>query len=270
MAARDGGQQRLLGIDARGIGEGYPHHARRGRGGHVRPAVEAPTMRAAVAAVDESLVGLARPADRDDIFGHGRPPVDVGGEPTAGAPRTQAFDLPSPSITGKVRETGEAAMRRVAGLMLTMIAAGLAGCQSLGLGGSTPPPDAPTPDVSSAPAAYSVDKLIGSWGVASYREEKDRARTEAQAKAQCKLPYVIAQGPTDGVMMHVADDTTLHELALKRRRRQNLSRLCRTGGRRSRSRDPVDHRPRVRGALCRSRHEYALRHVRLRALRAKS
>ena len=45
--------------------------------------------------------------------------------------------------------------------------------------------------------------------------EKDRARTEAQARAQCKLPYVIAKGPTDGVMMHVADDTTIHELTLK-------------------------------------------------------
>lgn len=65
------------------------------------------------------------------------------------------------------------------------------------------------------PAAYSVDKLIGNWGIASYREEKDRARTEAQARAACKLPYAIAKGPTDGVMMHVADDTAKHELTLK-------------------------------------------------------
>ena len=65
------------------------------------------------------------------------------------------------------------------------------------------------------PAAFSVDKLVGRWGVASYREEKDRARTEAQARAACKLPYLIAKGPTDGVMMHVADDTRQYELTLK-------------------------------------------------------
>jgi len=91
---------------------------------------------------------------------------------------------------------------------------GLSGC----LGDSVSNAPAPSPasaSPASSPAAYSVDKLIGSWGVASYREEKDRARTETQAKAQCKLPYVIAKGPTDGVMMHVADDTTLHELTLK-------------------------------------------------------
>jgi hypothetical protein len=89
----------------------------------------------------------------------------------------------------------------------------LSGC----LGDSLAPAPMVTPASAPAasPAAYPVERLVGSWGVASYREEKDRARTEAQAKAQCKLPYVIAKGPTDGVMMHVADDTTPHELTLK-------------------------------------------------------
>jgi hypothetical protein len=101
------------------------------------------------------------------------------------------------------------------GIILAAAAsAGLSGC--LGDSTSTAPVLSPASTAPAAsPAAYSVDKLIGSWGVASYREEKDRARTETQAKAQCKLPYVIAKGPTDGVMMHVADDTTLHELTLK-------------------------------------------------------
>ena len=93
----------------------------------------------------------------------------------------------------------------------TMIAASaLAGCQSLGLNAPEAPP---APKVAAAP--YSVDKLVGSWGVASYRDEKDRARTETQARAQCKLPYVIKRGPTDGIIMHVADDATPHELTLK-------------------------------------------------------
>jgi hypothetical protein len=59
------------------------------------------------------------------------------------------------------------------------------------------------------------EQLVGRWGVASYREEKDRKRVEAQARAQCRLPYVIALGPSDGVMMHLADDAKLYELRLK-------------------------------------------------------
>lgn len=65
------------------------------------------------------------------------------------------------------------------------------------------------------PAAFRAEALVGKWGLASFRNDKDRARVEAQARAQCKLPYAIARGPTDGVMMHVADDTKLHELRLK-------------------------------------------------------
>ncbi|MBN9083067.1 MAG: hypothetical protein BGP04_02585 [Rhizobiales bacterium 62-17] len=79
-----------------------------------------------------------------------------------------------------------------------------------------------TPTASRSPASGSyetlpADRLIGKWGMASYREEKDRARTERIAR-QCRQPYVIAKGPTDGVMMHVADDSQQYELALKRAR----------------------------------------------------
>ena len=35
------------------------------------------------------------------------------------------------------------------------------------------------------------------------------------ARQHCRLPYVITKGPTDGVMMHVADDAQLYELTLK-------------------------------------------------------
>ena len=106
-------------------------------------------------------------------------------------------------------------MKTAAGIALLTVAIGLAGCVSIGLGHSDAPA-APAPDVSAAPAPYSVNRLVGAWGVASYREEKDRVRTEAQARAQCRLPYVIKRGPTDGVIMHVADDATPHELGLKK------------------------------------------------------
>ena len=99
--------------------------------------------------------------------------------------------------------------RDCAAFLLVALSAVLSGCA----GGPTEATRPPR--VAATPAAYPVDRLVGSWGVASYREEKDRARTEAQARAQCKLPYVIKKGPTDGVMMHVADDPTPHELKLK-------------------------------------------------------
>ena len=66
-----------------------------------------------------------------------------------------------------------------------------------------------------APAAFSRERLIGRWGIASFHSDKDRKRTESEARAQCSLPYTIARGPTDGVMMHVADDPKLYELRLK-------------------------------------------------------
>ena len=66
-----------------------------------------------------------------------------------------------------------------------------------------------------APAGVSRDALVGRWGIASFHTEKDRKRTEAEARSQCKQPYVITQGPGDGVMMHVADDPKLYELRLK-------------------------------------------------------
>jgi hypothetical protein len=65
------------------------------------------------------------------------------------------------------------------------------------------------------PTSIRREQLVGRWGVASFREEKDRQRTVAQARSQCRLPYNIALGPKDGVMMHAADDAKLYELRLK-------------------------------------------------------
>ena len=67
-----------------------------------------------------------------------------------------------------------------------------AGCADLGPGG--PPSRLGGGPSEAVPPPFAQDKLIGKWGVASYRDEKDRKRTEAQARSQCKLPYVIARG----------------------------------------------------------------------------
>jgi hypothetical protein len=106
----------------------------------------------------------------------------------------------------------------------------LGGC--LSAGGGTPQPVIDPAAVNSDPvpagddtavtpvafgpvSAFPTEKLVGSWGTASYREDKDISRVEAQARDQCKLPYKITKGPTDGVMMYFADSAELYELKVK-------------------------------------------------------
>ncbi|MBF9197819.1 hypothetical protein [Microvirga terrestris] len=48
-----------------------------------------------------------------------------------------------------------------------------------------------------APAAFERERLIGRWGVASFHDEKDRRRTEAEARAQCGQAYAVSRGPTN-------------------------------------------------------------------------
>jgi hypothetical protein len=95
--------------------------------------------------------------------------------------------------------------RRGAGLaLICLISAFAVGCAE------TPPP---------APAivapAVSADQLVGKWGFAAYHRDEDRTRTIKEAAAQCNRPYVIAKGPTGGVMMNMADQKELSELVLK-------------------------------------------------------
>ena len=65
------------------------------------------------------------------------------------------------------------------------------------------------------PATIRTDQIVGLWGIASYQDPKDRTRVEAAAKAQCKLPYVISAGASDGVVMHLADEAAPQDLRLK-------------------------------------------------------
>ena len=69
--------------------------------------------------------------------------------------------------------------------------------------------------VGEAPATIRSDELVGKWGLASYQNPSDRVRTEKQAQAQCKQPYVIGAGTGGGVIMHLADQATPQELRLK-------------------------------------------------------
>ena len=81
----------------------------------------------------------------------------------------------------------------------------------------SPTPSA-APDAGMAPempATIRPDEIVGKWGLASYQNPADRPRTEVQAKAQCKQPYVIGAGTSGGVIMHLADQATPEELRLK-------------------------------------------------------
>lgn len=81
-----------------------------------------------------------------------------------------------------------------------------------------PPPEQPQPTALPAPeipAKVRAAEIVGRWGYAAYHRAQDRARTEAAARKQCAQPYVIAAGPTGGVMMHLADANQPEELRLK-------------------------------------------------------
>ena len=65
------------------------------------------------------------------------------------------------------------------------------------------------------PSRYNPAEFVGRWGYTSYQKETDRQRTVVAAGRLCRTPYVIAQGPTGGVMMHLADQRQPSELRLK-------------------------------------------------------
>ena len=91
----------------------------------------------------------------------------------------------------------------------------LGACGSLGLTSPTQTA-APEPGVApEMPASIRAEEIVGRWGLASFQDPKDRARTELAAKGQCKQPYVIGAGSSGGVIMHLADQATPQELRLK-------------------------------------------------------
>ena len=93
----------------------------------------------------------------------------------------------------------------------------LGACSSMSLPSfSSSPSVAPEPSAApEMPATIRPDEIVGRWGLASFQNPNDRARTEVAARAQCKQPYVIGAGATGGVIMHLADQATPQELRLK-------------------------------------------------------
>lgn len=93
--------------------------------------------------------------------------------------------------------------------VVALLAISLAACNSNRIGDTGPAATA-APSV-----AISITDLSGSWGLASYRADADKARTEAEAKAACNNPYTIGNGPNGGVTMHLADQSEPSEVFLK-------------------------------------------------------
>ncbi|MCC6948775.1 MAG: hypothetical protein IT539_13490 [Bradyrhizobiaceae bacterium] len=90
-----------------------------------------------------------------------------------------------------------------------LIVAAIGGCAGDG-GFGTPPPAA-----GPVPPAVPASAIAGRWGLAAYHREEDRERTVVTARGLCSQPYTIAIGPNGGVVMHLADQPQMQELAVK-------------------------------------------------------
>lgn len=109
-------------------------------------------------------------------------------------------------------------VRAICNLSLaSVLAASLGACGTFsGFGGGSQSVAVQEPGVApEMPATIRADELVGRWGLASFLNPNDRARTEAAARGQCKQPYVIGAGASGGVIMHLADQATPQELRLK-------------------------------------------------------
>ena len=93
----------------------------------------------------------------------------------------------------------------------------LAACSSMSLPSlsSSSAPVTEPGEAPEMPATIRPDEIVGRWGLASFQNPNDRARTEKMARDQCKQPYVIGAGQSGGVVMHLADQATPQELRLK-------------------------------------------------------
>jgi hypothetical protein len=97
-------------------------------------------------------------------------------------------------------------------VLVAASAMALAGCATGSQQQEAAPSALPQPEL---PARVRAAEIVGRYGYAAYHDAKDRARTEANARGQCKQPFVIGQGTSGGVMMLLADSPQPQELRLK-------------------------------------------------------
>src|SRR5262249_42633735 len=90
----------------------------------------------------------------------------------------------------------------------------LGGCNSMTLSNPFTTTAAAPPPPPVQPPSIHAEEIVGSWGMAAYHREQDRARTQAAAKGQCSNPYPI-EAAAGGVMMYGHDNSQRQEMALK-------------------------------------------------------
>jgi hypothetical protein len=109
--------------------------------------------------------------------------------------------------------------RRLSAFSVIMLGWALAGCTSGGFssfsmpsfGGEQPPPPPAGPPPR---AAITPEDIVGRWGYSAFHKPEDRARTENQARSQCKQPYVINRSST-GVAMLGHDNPKVQDMVVK-------------------------------------------------------
>lgn len=115
-----------------------------------------------------------------------------------------------------------AVSRKLPAFMAIMLGCALAGCTSGGFnmpsfggfggfggGDQPPPPSGPPPRPAIGP-----EDIVGRWGYSAFHKPEDRARTEAQARGQCRQPYVINRSST-GVAMLGHDNPKVQDMLIK-------------------------------------------------------
>jgi hypothetical protein len=103
------------------------------------------------------------------------------------------------------------AMRPARAIFALVALAGLAACTTAS---NQAPASLAMPNVPPSIIITAVD-LQGDWGLASFRNEADRPRTEAEAKVACNNPYKVTPGANGGAMMYLADQTQASEVFIK-------------------------------------------------------
>jgi hypothetical protein len=74
---------------------------------------------------------------------------------------------------------------------------------------------APPPPPPVQPPSLHAEEIVGSWGMAAYHRDQDRARTQNAAKGLCGKPYEIQASANGGVMMLGHDNPQVQEMTLK-------------------------------------------------------
>jgi hypothetical protein len=105
----------------------------------------------------------------------------------------------------------------VTAVALGAAAVTLAACNSVnnpfGSFSSTAAPEMPSTPL--PPPSLRAEEIVGRWGVASYHNDKDRPRTEVQAREGCSQPYPIERSPSGGVLMFGHDNPAKQDMAIK-------------------------------------------------------